>query len=68
MIGSIKYGLSYCEKNGISTSNLSEAQRTLYFIAENMKMNKSISKDGYEHFQMAIEALAIIEADKESEG
>lgn len=63
MVRSIKYGSNYCEKNEIPISNLSEAQRTLYFISENMKMNNSISKDGYEHFQRAIEALAIIEAD-----
>ena len=36
---------------------MTEAQKTLYYIAENMKMTKSISKDGYEHFQQAIKAL-----------
>lgn len=49
--------MNYCEEKGISTSKLNEAQRTLYFIAENMKMNKSISEEGYEHFQQAIKAL-----------
>lgn len=52
-----KMSLGYCEKEGISTSKLNEAQRTLYYIAENMKMDKSISEEGYEHFQMAIRAL-----------
>lgn len=36
---------------------MTEAQKTLYYIAENMKMDKSISKEGYEHFQQAIKAL-----------
>ena len=36
---------------------MTEAQKTLYYIAENMRMTKSISKDGYEHFQQAIKAL-----------
>jgi hypothetical protein len=49
--------MNYCEEKGISTSKLNEAQRTLYFIAENMKMTKSISEEGYEHFQQAIKAL-----------
>ena len=44
-------------EEAISTSKLNEAQRTLYYIAENMKMNKSISEEGYGHFQMAIAAL-----------
>lgn len=51
------YCESYCEEKGISTSELNEAQRTLYYIAENMKMEKSISEDGYKHFQMAIKAI-----------
>ncbi len=51
------YCESYCEEKGISTSQLNEAQRTLYYIAENMKMEKSISEEGYKHFQMAIKAL-----------
>jgi hypothetical protein len=49
--------MNYCEEKGINTSKLNEAQRTLYFIAENMKMTKSISEEGYEHFQQAIKAL-----------
>ena len=53
----MKYCKNYCEDKGISTSKLNEAQRTLYYIAENMKMNKSINKEGYKHFQMAIKAL-----------
>ncbi len=36
---------------------MTEAQKTLYYIAENMKMDKSISEKGYRHFQMAIKAL-----------
>jgi len=36
---------------------MTEAQKTLYYIAENMKIDKSISKEGYEHFQQAIKAL-----------
>ena len=48
---------NYCDEKGISTSKLNEAQRTLYYIAENMKMDKSISKEGYKHFQMAIKVL-----------
>lgn len=51
------YCKNYCEEKGISTSRLNEAQKTLYYIAENMKMDKSISKNGYFHFQMAIKAL-----------
>jgi len=51
------YCKNYCEEEGISTSKLNEAQRTLYYIAENMKMDKSINKEGYRHFQMAIKAL-----------
>lgn len=53
----MKYDKSYCEEKGISTSNLNEAQRTLYYIAENMKMAESISEEGYKHFNMAIKAL-----------
>ncbi len=49
--------MNYCEEKGISTSKLTDAQRTLYYIAENMKMDKSISKEGYEYFQQAIKAL-----------
>ena len=51
------YTESYCDKNHLSTSNLSESQRTLHFIAENLKMDCKISVEGYEHFQMAIKAL-----------
>jgi hypothetical protein len=36
---------------------MTEAQKTLHYIAENMKMQKSISEEGYKHFQMAIKAL-----------
>lgn len=53
----MKYSKNYCEEKGISTSELTEPQRTLYYIAENMKMDKSISEEGYRHFQMAIKAL-----------
>ena len=53
----MKYSKSYCEEKGISTSELNESQRTLYYIAENMKMDKSISEEGYRHFQTAIKAL-----------
>lgn len=55
---SIDYAPSYCEKNGISTSDLNQSQRTLHFIAENMRMNESISVEGYEDFQKAISALS----------
>lgn len=48
---------NYCEEEGISTSKLNEAQKTLYYIVENMKLSKSISEEGYRHFQMAIKAL-----------
>ena len=51
------YGKNYCEEKGISTSGLNDAQKTLFYMAENMKMDKSISEEGYEHFQMAIKAL-----------
>jgi len=51
------YCKNYCEEKGISTSKLNEAQKTLYYIAENMKIDKSISEEGYRHFQMAIKAL-----------
>lgn len=53
------YCKNYCEEKEISTSELNEAQKTLYYIAENMKANKSISEEGYSHFQMAIKSLAI---------
>ena len=36
---------------------MTEAQECLYYIAENMRMDKSISKEGYEYFQQAIKAL-----------
>ena len=36
---------------------MNEAQKTLYYIAENMKMQGTISKEGYAHFQLAIKAL-----------
>lgn len=36
---------------------MTEAQKCLYHIAENMRMDKSISKEGYEYFQQAIKAL-----------
>lgn len=36
---------------------MTDAQKTLYYIAENMKMKKKISDEGYEHFQQAIKAL-----------
>lgn len=53
----MKYCKDYCEERGLSTSKLNEAQKTLYYIAENMKKQKSISEEGYEHFQQAIKAL-----------
>jgi hypothetical protein len=53
----IESGQESEDEEGISTSKLNEAQRTLYYIAENMKMDKSISEEGYRHFQMAIKAL-----------
>lgn len=51
------YCKDYCEEKGISTSRLNEAQRTLYYIAENMRLAESIAEEGYKHFQMAIKAL-----------
>ena len=36
---------------------MTEAQKCLHHIAENMRMDKSISKEGYEYFQQAIKAL-----------
>lgn len=53
----MKYCKNYCEEKEISTSELNEAQSTLYYIAENMKMEKSISEEGYRNFQKAIETL-----------
>ena len=53
----MNYCKDYCEEKGISTSKLNAAQRTLYHIAENMKIAKSIHEEGYKHFQMAIKAL-----------
>ena len=53
----MNYELSYREKHNLSESDLTDAQSTLHYIAENMKMQKSISVDGYKHFQQAIEAL-----------
>ncbi len=58
------YGLSYREKHNLSESDLTDAQRTLNCIAENMRMQKSISVDGYKHFQDAIEALGGSDQDK----
>lgn len=53
----MNYEISYREKHKLNESDLTVAQRTLHFIAENMRMKKSISEDGYKHFQQAIEAL-----------
>lgn len=53
----MNYCKDYCEEKGISTSHLNDAQKTLYHIAENMRLGKSISEEGYKHFQMAIKAL-----------
>ena len=53
----MSYELSYREKHNLNESDLTDAQRTLHYIAENMRMQKSISEDGYKHFQQAIEAL-----------
>ena len=39
---------------------MNEAQKTLYYIAENMHMQKTISEEGYQHFQRAIELLGLI--------
>ena len=36
---------------------MTEAQKCLYYIAENMRIDKSISKEGYEYFQQAIKLL-----------
>ena len=41
-------------------TKLTVEQKTLYYIAENMKMQKSISRDGYKHFQKAIRLLGLI--------
>lgn len=54
----MNYGLSYRERHNLNESALTDAQRTLHYIAENMRMEKSISEDGYKHFQQAIEALS----------
>ena len=53
----MNYCKDYCEEKGISISKLNAAQRTLYYIAENMRIAKSIPEEGYKHFQMAIKAL-----------
>lgn len=53
----MNYELSYRERHGLSESNLTEAQKALHYVAENMRMQKSISTDGYHYFQQAIEAL-----------
>ena len=39
--------------------NMTEEQKTLHYIAENMKMQKSISAAGYGHFQKAIGLLGL---------
>ena len=36
---------------------MTEAQKMIYNLAENMRMDKSISEQGYEYFQQAIKAL-----------
>ena len=41
-------------------TKLTEEQKALYYIAENMKMQKSISMDGYKYFQKAIKLLGLI--------
>ena len=53
----MNYELSYREKHNLNESDLTDAQRTLHYIAENMRMQKSISEDGYKDFQQAIKAL-----------
>ena len=39
---------------------MTAAQKTLFYIAENMHMQKTISEEGYQHFQRAIELLGLI--------
>lgn len=51
------YCKNYIEEREVSTSQLNEVQKTLYYIAENMRIDKSISEEGYRHFQTAIRAL-----------
>lgn len=63
----MNYELSYIEKHNLSVSALTDAQKTLHFIAENMRMQKSISVDGYNHFQQAIEALGNAETSQEQD-
>ena len=53
----MEYCKNYCVEKGISASKLNEAQRILYYIAENMMLTNSISEEGYRDFQMAIKAL-----------
>ena len=40
------------------TSKLNEAQKSLYYIVMNMKLQGKISPEGITHFEMAIEALS----------
>ena len=40
---------------------MTEAQKCLHHIAENMRMDKSISEEGYEYFQQAIKALDMVD-------
>ena len=54
----IDYKQGYVGKNHICTNDLSEAQRTLYYMAENLRMDNRITQEGYDHFQEALEALS----------
>lgn len=53
----MEYCKNYCVEKGISVSKLNEAQRILYYIAENMMLTNSISEEGYRDFQIAIKTL-----------
>ena len=57
----IEYNAGYCERHGLSASDLNAAQQTIYYLAENMRMGKLISAEGYDHLQMAIAALSGID-------
>lgn len=56
----MNYGLNYKEKHELNESDITITQRTLYFIVENMRIEKSIDEDSYKLFKQAIKALEYI--------
>lgn len=53
----MNYGLNYKEKHKLDERDITVAQKTLYFVVENLRMEKSIDEDVYKLFKQAIKAL-----------